>query len=298
MFAEILSEFHKHGVRSLAVWDVKPMLKHRLWSLGRAAAVVSFHPLRQFLPAWADIYQQVNYNKAQEQACFESAGIQIPKWKIIREGEAPDLSDFQPFVVVKPACGAKGAFVRIVRRDRVKWKQLNVENSRVQNNDLIVQEYIHTGPWPSSYRVATVFGEPNYALRITASRQRFPIEYDPAGDSSIFSGRSIVASSKGCKMDLEIPDDVFQFAKEIHLRAFPKVPFLASDIIRDVNTGKLYALEVNTAGLSILMVPETSDRIKREFNIDVTTQFGGVKSAARAIIKRFDSNFSASKVTA
>ena len=180
MFTEILSEFRKLGVRSLATWDVKPTLKHRLWSLGRATTVISFHPLRQFLPSWADIKQQFNYNKIEELIHLESAGIRIPKWKIIREGETFDLSAFELFVVVKPAYGAKGAYVRIMRRDKVRWQQLDIENRRSKNNDLIVQEYIHTGPWPTSYRVATVFGEPNYAVHITASRQRFPIEYDPA----------------------------------------------------------------------------------------------------------------------
>jgi hypothetical protein len=288
VFAEISLEFRKHGVRSLAVWDLLPTFKHRLWSLGSPTTVLAFHPLRRFFPSWADIVQQVNYHKGQEQTRLESAGIQIPKWKMICQGESPDLSAFSSFVVVKPSYGARGAFVRIMRRDRVRWREFNVENRRNQNNDLIVQEYIHTGPWPSSYRVATVFGEPNYALHITASHDRLPIEYNPLGDLSMFAGRSIVASSKGCKFDEDIPDDVFDFAKEIHLRAFPDVPLLASDIIRDFNTGTLYALEVNTAGLSVLMVPSVEERIRREFNIDVSTQFGGAKAIARGILKRFN----------
>ena len=148
-----------------------------------------------------------------------------------------------------------------------------------------MQEYIHTGPWPVSYRNATVFGEPMYGWRIVADRSRAPFE-DQDRDSNFFAGRTIVSSGRGCTFDWEIPEDIFKFARQVHNLAFPHVPILAIDIIQDHETQKLYALEANTAGLNILITPTNGARIKRDFGLDLFHQFGGISAIARGIFGR------------
>lgn len=277
----VAAELRKLGLRSRPVYDFKPQLKHKLWTLGRPTAVISLRCIKNFLPDWATIVQQVYYDKIEEMKRFESAGLPVPKWRAVVEGEMADLSDFEDFVVVKPASGGCGALVRIMRRNRVRWRHLEVEKLRASNTALIVQEYIHTGPWPTSYRVATVFGEPIYTLTITASKNRPPFDLSKSG-SHFFDGRAIVASSKGCVMSGEVPDDVLQLGVEAH-RAFPHEPFLAVDIVRDHATGKLFFLEANTSGWSFILTNETAERIEREFGFNLMQQFDAPKAIARGI---------------
>ena len=283
ILADVARELRALGARAGVVWDVKPRFKHQMWALGRETAVVSFRPLKWFKPLWAQMFEQRIYNKIEELCLLEQSGIPVPKWTILKRDTEPDLSGFEPFVVVKPGNGCRGALVRVMRRDRVRWRNLEVQERRGSTKELIVQEYIHTGPWPTSYRVATVFGEPIYGGRIVADRSRSPFE-GRKRDSHFFDGRTIVSSSKGCTFDWEISEDVFEFARRVHGIAFPRVPILATDIIRDYETEKLYALETNTGGLNILITPTNGSRIKRDFGLDLFDQFGGVSAIARGIV--------------
>ena len=284
---DVAKELRHLGVRSRVVWDVEPDLKHRLWTLGQPTAVVSFTLLRKFIPAWAMIWQQARLTKIGEYEVLSRAGIPTPKTKPLYRDSEPDLSDFDEYVVVKPARGGCGAFARIMRRGRARWRPLEVNrvNSGV-NEALIAQEYIHTGPWPTSYRVATVFGEAIYALRITADRKRKPMEYAKGSvGAHMFAGHSIVASSKGCTMDAQVPDDVIEFAKAVHL-AFPTIPLLGTDIVREESTGKLYVLEVNASGWTFHLANKIREEVERDFGVDLYSQFGGPKAVARGILNR------------
>ena len=266
--------------------DVEPHLKHKLWTLGQPTTVISMTSLRKFIPSWATIWQQIQYNKIQECLMFKQAGILTPKFKSVSKGIEPDLSEFGEYVIVKPARGGCGAFVRVMRRNKVRWRPVEVDRVKSGINDaLIVQEYIHTGPWPVSYRVGTVFGEPIYALHIKAGRMREPFNDALGLSPKFFEGRTIVASSKGCTMDGNVPEDVIEFARRIH-RVFPTIPLLGIDIVREHRTGKLYALEVNSSGWTFHLANEKKERIQNEFGLDLLKQFGGARAIARGIYNR------------
>ena len=288
---DVAKELNVLGVRSRTLWDVEANLKHRLWTLGQTTAVVSFLGLKKFKPGWATLWQQEQLTKIGEYEILCRAGIPTPKTKPLYQDSEPDLSDFDEYVVVKPARGGCGAFARIMRRGKARWRPLEVDCIGSGVNDaLIVQEYIHTGPWPTSYRVATVFGEPIYALRIMADRKRRPMEYvKERVDAHMFAGHSIVASSKGCTMDAHVPDDVIDFARRVHL-AFPTIPLLGTDIVREENTGTLYALEVNANGWTFHLANKLKEEIQRDFGVDLYSQFGGPKAIARGILNRLSWN--------
>ncbi len=283
---EVARELRQLGIRSRVVWDRPATLKHRIWTLGQPTAVVSVLPIRQFMPSWATIWQQAESNKVKEHDLLQAAGISVPKQIALYQGIEPDLSEFGEYVVVKPSRGACGAAIRMMRRNKARWRPITIENFSINeiNETLIAQEYIHTGPWPISYRVATVFGEPIYALRITASKKRPPIHYD-FENPNVFAGKTIVASSKGCTMDTNVDSEVLEFAKKVH-SAFPDLPLLGTDVVRSHDTGKLFALEVNSGGWTFHLANERYDQVKKEFGIDLRTQFGGAKAVARGIYNR------------
>jgi len=63
--------------------------------------------------------------------------------------------------------------VKVYRRNRVRWKPRATGIGRKEDNDdRIVQEFIYTGPWPTSYRVVTLFGTSLVAYRVDADRDR------------------------------------------------------------------------------------------------------------------------------
>ena len=280
-------------LRRFLIWQLYHTL-HRLWTLGQPTVVISMRralavPYRKFAPRWATIWQQLPMDKIQEFTVLDEAGIPIPRWAAVRRDYQPDLSAFGEFVVVKPADGAKGAFVRVMRRSRVSWRPFQVkwrplyagtDLSETVSEALVVQDYIHTGPWPICYRVGTVFGEPIYAWRVTADRSRKA--FDPSLEGSrFFDGRTIVAPSTGSTLDTEVPNDILDFARRAHT-AFPNVPCLGVDIVREESTGKLYALEVHVSGGTFHLTSPMRDRLS-DTEIDLDAQFGGAAAVARGI---------------
>ena len=284
---QVIEELERLGVRAKVVQDVEPQAKHWLWSLGQPTTVVSLRPLKRFVPKWATVLQQVKHNKIEESLLMEQVGLPVPKWTVIREGEVPDLSGFSDFVVVKPVAGCRGAFVRVMRRNRVRWRPLEIEERRSEVTDLIAQEYIHTGPWPTSYRVGMVFGEPIYVFKAMVDPSRPAFDENVKG-SHFFEGRTIVSSSKNCTISEDVPAEVIEFAKRAHI-AMPQIPVLAVDVIRDARTGKLFILEANSSGWSFMMTGDSATRIQREFGFNMREQFGGGKAVARGIFRHVTS---------
>ena len=283
-FSEVVKELQQLGVRARIAHDVTPSLKHRLWTLGIPTKVVSMAPLVRFMPSWGEVWQQKDLDKIQEYRTLERAGIPVPKWAPVYEGQDPDLSGFDPYVVVKPAWGGRGAFVRIMRREKVSYRPLKTEAMGTISHALIAQEYIHTGAWPISYRVGTVFGEPIYTFRSTAKNSQLPF-IGSQFDANFFSGRSIVATAQGCGRDEEVPEEVIELARKAH-RAFPDIPLLGVDILRDLRSSKLYVTEVNACGRTYQLSEEPSERSLSVFGINLHKQFGGVKAVAKGIHQR------------
>jgi hypothetical protein len=282
----VMKELKKIGPehRYRLVHDLKPGWKHQLWALGKPTVVISFRPIKQFKPNWAEIWGQEWISKAEEYERLESIGIPVPKWVLVTKDQMPDLSDFSEFVVVKPNQGAFGAMVRVFKKTHVEWRPFEIKKNNTTSDTMIVQEFIYTGSWPSTYRVGTCFGEPYYTWHVTADRSREPFDEKQRG-ADFFTGKSIVSTSNGCTKDANVPDEVLDFAREVH-RAFPTVPLLGIDIARDRHTGKLYALEVNASGGHFHLSGESFTRAKEEFDIDLQKQFGGVKAVAHGIYNR------------
>jgi len=274
--------------------DWRANLKHRLWALGLPTFVISMGPVhlrpeRRFAPPWATLWEETDIDKIEELEIMTRAGLPVPRWAALDKDSAPDLSGFGPFVVVKPATGARGAFVRVLKTGRVRWKPREVgfnplTGNREVSEKLIVQEYVHTGPWPISYRVGTVFGEPVYMYRLVADRARDPFREAPAR-SEDFSGRTIVAGSKGSTVDEDVPKDVLDLARSVH-EAFPAVPSLGIDIVRHHGTGELHVIEVNGNGNAFAVTGNQYQKLLEESGIDLRRQFGAAAAVARGIHER------------
>ena len=211
--------------------------------------------------------------KSEEYRVLEQAGIPVPHWITLEEGKVPDLSGFGNYVVRKPDYGAKGAEIRIVRRDRVRWKPVATSAagpSRAARAESRVRIMA------VSYRVNTLFGRVMFCLVITGNKARptlkGPDDFDARGDGQSVS---IVSNARDSSAEFCMDAKIISFGERA-ARAFPDLPMLGVDILKDAVTGKLMVTEMNALGHNWNFNPEFVATIR----VDVARQFDGLRKAA------------------
>ncbi len=242
--------------------------------------------LESYRPFRGTVFQGRPLTKSQEYTALGRAGVPVPRWAVVTPDSVPDLSEFGPYVVFKPDRSGKGADVRIMRKGRVRWRPPETDFTKLvggPNQNWLVQEFVYTGPWPVSYRVTTLFGEPLFAVRVEADRRRPELShrYDFGGRPGV----SIASSGAGCVMALTDDPRVLSLAAAAHA-AFRTIPLLGVDILEDAETGKLYVLEVNAVGYTWHFSSRPGLRAQREFGFDFDAQFDGRRKAARILVEQ------------
>jgi amino acid adenylation domain-containing protein len=220
-------------------------------------------------------------SKSEEYLILAEAGISVPRWVTLREDELPNLEGFGDYVVRKPDYGAKGAEVRIVKRERVRWKRV-VTSAAGPSPTLLVQEFIYTGLWPVSYRVNTLFGRVLYCIRITGNVSRpalrGPNDFDSRGSGNAVS---IVSNVRDSKAEYCNDVEILRFGERA-ARAFPDLPMLGVDILKEASSGRLLVTEVNALGHNWNLSKEFRDN----FRIDAASQFDGLRKAAYVLAEQ------------
>ena len=223
--------------------------------------------------------------KSHEYRALEEIGVPVPMWAVVSRQATPDLEEFGPYVVMKPDWSGRGADVRIVRKGRVRWRPPTTEYTRAiagPDPDWIVQEFVYTGPRPVSYRVATLFGEPIWAWEVSAAQGRQELQQRYGFKAG---GMSIVSSGKGCVFRLIDDADILALATKAH-RAFPAIPLLGVDVVRDVETGRLFVIEVNSSGLTCHLTSPIGLSIQEDFGFDIDARFDSRRRAARILAEQ------------
>ena len=225
------------------------------------------------------------YDKMQEYRELDAYGLPVPKWTEIRPGAALNPDEWGPYVVVKPSRGKRGAFVRIARTGRVRYRPTSeyAEDHPGRRGPMLAQRFIYTGRWPTSYRVCTYFGEPVCLLRYDGKRDQAPLD-GADGFKASGGGLSIVASAMGSRITLPDDSDILELARRVH-RVFPSIPSLGLDIVREHGTGKLYLLETNPEGLAWMLTNSAGREIQSEFGLDFYSQFGALDLIANRSIE-------------
>jgi hypothetical protein len=260
--------------------DHRPLLRARLALSPRPTLTYSSTPIRRFHPLRGAVLQGSQQTKVDELRALERAGVPVPRWKPLTRDAVPDVSDLGPYVVMKPEGAGRGADVRIVRADKVRWLE-PITKMAAGTRRWIVQEFVHTGPWPVSQRVLSLCGTPLYAFRAEGDRSRAPLRH--ASDFSDGVGRNIVASHMGCSFRFCHDADVLELATRAHA-AFPDVPLLGVDILRDAASGKLYVVEVNSSGKVWGFSSERGRSLQERLGSAYESQFDAMSRAARVLI--------------
>jgi len=246
----------------------------------RPALTVSMVPLERLRPLRGPVCAGVRMSKLEELARLAKADLPVPRWVLLEPDREPDLSGFGPYVVVKPTNGGRGAEVRIQRRGRVRYKPVTDDRG-----PRTAQEFIYTGRWPVSYRVTSLFGEVLFSLRSEASHDRVPLEgRELVGQAG---GISIVATARTSTYTLNYDEEVLALGRRVAM-AFPDIPLLGIDIVRDHDTGRLYVLETNPSGWVWNFSSEAGRGIQQDNGIDIDGQFGGLSIAAQTLARETD----------
>ncbi|HEY0466171.1 MAG TPA: hypothetical protein VGC79_18300 [Polyangiaceae bacterium] len=241
---------------------------------------VSPGPLRALRPRRGTVLQGQHVAKSVEYRALAAIGVPVPRWIRLLPGESPTLEELGSHVVTKPDFGARGAEVRIERSVDARWTPPRTQLAEAFGgpfNPRLAQEFVYTGHFPRSFRVATLFGRRLWSLCIEASHAREPLLH-----RSDFHGQSIVSSGDGCSLTLSNDAAVIALAERASA-AFPRVPVLGIDILRDANTAQLFVVELNSLGFSWHFSSPTGLQIQAEFGFQLSAQFDGRQKAARLL---------------
>jgi amino acid adenylation domain-containing protein len=227
--------------------------------------------IRHQLPFSGRVFCGNPLSKSEEYHALEKSGIPVPKWLLLSETNTPDLSSFDEYVVRKPDYGGRGAEVMITKKSRVRWKPITTRSAGT-SSETIIQQFIYTGPKPISYRVNTLFGKVLYAKKYQSKNEKRELM---GPDDFREGGFSIVASARGSHVELSFDTEILRFAERAHA-AFPEIPLLGFDIVRELPSGKLYVLEANAIGY---VWNFKTDHVMN-YGFSLEDQFDGVRKAA------------------
>lgn len=273
-------------VHAYALWDQPHDWKALDSGLDLPTVTFCPVPIRHFKPWRGPVFHCRRLYKSEEYSALQQVDIPLPRWSLLTPDTAPDLDGFGPYVVVKPDWSGRGADVKIMRRGRVRWRPPATDYTRWlqgEKGNWILQEFIYTGPQPVSYRVTTLFGEPMWSWKVQADPARRPLRhrYDfQHGETG--GGMSIVSSGKGCVFSLVDEPELGELARRAH-SAFPTTPVLGVDMVRDLETGRLYVIEVNAGGYTWHVSSSVGHKIQQQFGFDIDVRFGVQQRAARTL---------------
>lgn len=220
--------------------------------------------------------------KQEQLRMLAAAGLPVPRWVEIVPGTELDPTEWGPYVVVKPSRSSKGAFVRIQKTGRVRYKPPSdyPADHPIQRGPMIAQQFVYTGEWPVAGKILTYFGRPLAAIRQSGKTELPPLT-TPDGFARA-AGSSIVASAIGATWSLCNDEDVIDLARRVHA-LWPDHPSFGIDIVRDIRTGHLYVLELNPSGDSWFLTGAGGASAKAA-GLDLHAQFGALDRIAEASI--------------
>jgi hypothetical protein len=255
----------------------------RRHAANRPTLVFSPTPLFVFKPARGKIYCGHMMTKIEEYRRFKAAGLPVPEAVMLEPSTKLDPVTWGPFTILKPIWASGGRGVTLERTRDVQWVDpisWPKDNPR-HGVQLLAQKFIDTGPYSTKYRVLGMFGRVLYCER-QPSLKSGPV-LDPNGTGPI---DGIIASDAVQRAnELNYEADVLAFAPSA-AKAFPEVPVLAIDLIREVKTNKLYILEVNPGGNAWHLSSPIGKRVQARLKIDRYKQFDALTLAADALIEK------------
>lgn len=222
-------------------------------------------------------FQGAEGGKAQQYERMEAAGLATIPWARWTPETTLDPARFGAYVIAKPDVGARGRGVHLRSARRLRY-----DAEKHGREAWIVQRFVHTGPYPVVHRVTTFFGRPVLHLRSELS-QANACE-DPEAGTGI-AGHNPVASSRRAKVTLVRDEEIERYASRVARAAYPEVPVLALDVLRDRRDGGLHCCECNPWGRGWHFSSVLGRSVQQEHGLDFRAQLGAFDVAAEELVR-------------
>jgi hypothetical protein len=256
----------------------------RRWQVSRPSLLFSPAVLHIYQPKGGTVYSGRMMKKLDEIERLACRGLPVPPTSKLTPDLWLDPAHWGRYVVVKPAFGGQGRDVHLVQAGNIaaRYAELTQDGTR----DMLVQPYIEHAEngYPTEYRVMTLFGKVVYSARnswaIPRKATLEEIANDPKG--IIASNSKHFGRARTVWNDVEI----ISLAEKAH-SAFPEIPVLGVDVLRDAESKRLFVMEVNPKGdtwhlsssLNKNFFPEQHAR-------DLYAQFGALDRVAQLLIEK------------
>ena len=234
---------------------------------------------------------------------FADAGLPFPPALPFRPGMKLDPIMFGEFVVIKPSdpnFGSHGRGVHLFRRRKLEGMSLQDfprgHDLHKDPGGFLVQRFIDIGRHIPLYRVLSLFGAPLYCWFAREKLPQPPIE----GSDEVIEKLRITNNGNFRERFLCSEQDVLDLSVRVG-NAFPDIPILGMDIMREERTGKLYVLECNPGGNTWHFSARETAGIRRELGgasmvgqkkgellgrQKMVDQFGAFDRAAEVLVKK------------
>ena len=216
------------------------------------------------------------------------AGIPMPHTDIFNPDQAPDDAVFGPYIAIKTTAPgtvrAKG--IHVFRTDQ--FGKLLDQLIALYKGDMaaghkpLLQQYIPTGPKPTHTRVSTFLGSPIVCFQTIA-----PDEFWPHKLKGLAGGEATSNFRSDRTRVLSNDDEMVALAQRI-CAVYPTTSVLSIDMVRCIETGKLYCLEANLGNLCVLSSPICGGLLRDLGVKGVHSQFGSYDVIARRMIETLD----------
>lgn len=226
--------------------DNARLISNEVWN--HATLTVSFGPLGKFTPLRGPVMYNRALPKLEQYERMAAAGIATPRTAVFRPGMELREEEWGAFCVLKPArldITSSGSGLYLFRTRRLSGLQVSglPEGHLARLEPMLVQSFVDTGPRFTVYRCLTLFDEVIYQNVSQAPEPHPALESDDSVVEAMLPEPPRAVTTPRIDPD----PDVMAFGITIHT-AFPDFPLLGCDILKEHETGRLYALEVNAGG--------------------------------------------------
>lgn len=213
---------------------------------------VTLGNMGNFRPQRGRFFYNRQISKERQVELFTSDGIRTPRTIAYSAGMVLDEGEWGSVVVVKTSNlnqTSQGQSASLVQ-----LKHLNDFSSlagplkeRIKSNGVLVQEFVPTGDYPTSYRAGVFLGR---VIHMMKKRSNVPIP-DLANarieELNIDSNHESPGENNFAARELVVDDEIMALSTRI-AGIFPGLPLLGIDIVRHSGTGELFTLEINGGG--------------------------------------------------
>jgi len=234
-------------------------------------------------------------SKTQLLKALIQAGLPVPHSQPFSSNATPGQEQFGPYIAIKTTAPGTTRAHGITVCKTADFAALKPEIESLYQHDIaegyipVLQQYVPTGPNPCHTRVTTFLGSPVVCFTTTAMQP-----FAPEKMSGLAQGEATSNFKEERARQLVEDEGFVDLARKV-AAIFPETPVLSIDMVRCVETRKIYCLEANQGNLSVLSAP-ICDRLRHDLGAsEVLAQFSAYDTMARRIVETLDAVASPSK---